>query len=149
MSNAMKISEATSLALHTMVFLAGKPEETVSVNEIAAVLGISEAHLSKVLQRLSKADIVESNRGPKGGFRLMKNPEEIALIEIYEIIEGPLQHSNCLYNTKICNNDECIFHGLLGTMGKMFRDYLSNTKLSDVTNIYRREDNVGAKNSKN
>jgi Rrf2 family transcriptional regulator, nitric oxide-sensitive transcriptional repressor len=147
MSNAMKISEATSLALHTMVYLAGKPEETVSVNEIAKVLGISEAHLSKVLQRLSKTGLVESNRGPKGGFRLVKNPEEITLIEIYEVIEGPLQHSDCLYSTKICNNEECIFHGLLGTIGKMFKDYLTNTKLSEVTQTYRREENVVEKNS--
>jgi len=149
MSNAVKISEATSLALHTMVYLAGKPEEIVSVNEIASILSISEAHLSKVLQRLSKAGLVESNRGPKGGFKLVRNPEEITLIEVYEVVEGPLQHPDCLYGTRICNNDQCIFHGLLGTMGKMFRDYLSNTKLSDVTNIYRREENVGAENSQN
>jgi Rrf2 family transcriptional regulator, nitric oxide-sensitive transcriptional repressor len=147
MSNVMKISEATSLALHTMVYLAGKPEKTVSVNEIAEILGISEAHLSKVLQRLSKAGLVESNRGPKGGFKLIKSPEEITLIKIYEVVEGPLQHSDCLYSTKICNNEECIFHGLLGTMGKMFRDYLTNTKLSEVAQKYRREENVAEKNS--
>lgn len=139
MANAVKISEATSLALHTMVYLAGKPEETVSVNEIAEILNISEAHLSKVLQRLAKAGLVESNRGPKGGFRLTKNPEEIALIEVYEVIDGPLHYADCLYSTKICNNDECIFHGLLGTMGKMFRDYLINTKISEVTQTYRRK----------
>jgi DNA-binding IscR family transcriptional regulator len=64
MSNILKISEAASLALHTTVILAANPNRLVSTKKLASQLHASEAHLSKVLQRLEKADIVNSTRGP-------------------------------------------------------------------------------------
>ena len=99
----VRMSEAAALAIHTAVFLAGKEGRPVSTHEVADHLHASEAHLSKVLQRLTKHGIVRPIRGPKGGFVLGKPGEEVTLIEVYEAIEGPLESSACLFDEKACS----------------------------------------------
>ncbi len=128
----LKLSEAASLALHTMVYLAGLPGRHVSVKQIAGELGVSEAHLSKVLQRLARVRLVNSVRGPKGGFSLNRRYEEISLLDIYESIEGPLRHGHCFRTTNVCNGNECIFGGLLGEVNTQVREYLSKTRLPEL-----------------
>ena len=113
MPKVMQISEAASLALHSMALLASKPEKIFSVREISSKLHVSEAHLSKVLQRLAKIGLVRSHRGPKGGFVLGKASDKITLLEVYEAIDGPLLSSKCLFNTPICSGEHCIFGDLL------------------------------------
>ena len=68
MPTMLKISEAATLALHTAFFLVTNPDRRLTTREMASTMGASEAHLSKVLQRLVHAGLVESVRGPKGGF---------------------------------------------------------------------------------
>ncbi len=128
----LRLSEAASLALHTMVLLADHPARQLSTREIADRLQVSEAHLSKVLQRLARLGLVRSERGPKGGFLLAKQPGEINLLEIYESIEGPLQETHCFKNTRICTEASCIFGGLLGEFNHRVRDYLAATRLPDL-----------------
>ena len=133
MANMLKISEAASLAMHTMVLLAANPERVISTRETAETLGVSEAHLSKVLQRLTRAGLVESTRGPKGGFRPSRPTDEITLLDVYESIEGRLVPKTCLFGEPICNGSACILGQLLGTVNTTIADYLRGTKLSDLT----------------
>ncbi len=132
MSSMLKISEAAVLALHGMAFLAEDPDKLSSTKEIATKLRVSEAHLSKVLQRLTKAGLVKSMRGPKGGFMLARTSSEISLLEVYESIEGKLVSSECLFGDPVYNTDECILGGLLGSIDRQVRDYLTGTKLSEL-----------------
>jgi Rrf2 family protein len=137
MASMLRISEAASLALHSTVLLAANPGKLISTREIAAMLHVSEAHLSKVLQRLTRAGIVRAIRGPKGGFRLVKPARETTLLDVYESIEGTLTPSKCLFESPICEGDACILGGLLETVDRQVRDYLAATKLDDLTSIYR------------
>ena len=105
MANMLKISEAASLALHTMVYLAANDARLATTHEIGEVLRVSEAHLAKVLQRLGKVGLVEATRGPKGGFRLAKPGSEISLLQVYEAIEGPLADITCFLREPICRGD--------------------------------------------
>jgi Rrf2 family protein len=127
--NIFRISNAASLALHTMVLLAATPDEVVSNRDIAGSLNASEAHLSKVLQRLTKAGLVKSLRGPHGGFKLAKAAAEITLLDIYEAIEGPLISSNCLLASPVCIGNKCILGSLLKTMNSKLREQLAGTHL--------------------
>ncbi len=136
MNNFFKISEAASLALHTMALLASDEEKVISAKESAATFNVSEAHLAKVLQRLSHAGYVDSARGPKGGFYLAKSPEDITLIEIYELMEGKIEAKNCLLDRPICRNGECIFGDRLVRMRDEIREHLSRTSLSEVKNLF-------------
>jgi Rrf2 family protein len=136
MNNFFKISEAASLALHTMALLASGEEKVISAKESASTLNVSEAHLAKVLQRLSQAGYVDSARGPKGGFYLKKSPEDISLLEIYELMEGKIEPRNCLLDRPICRNGECIFGDRLVRMRDEIKEHLSNTSLSEAKNLF-------------
>ena len=115
----IKLSEAASLALHTMVLLADIPDRQVSAREIAHELDVSEAHLAKVLQRLARHGLLNSVRGPKGGFSLARSYSNISLLDIYESVEGPMIDEHCFRTTRACNSRRCIFGGLLVDVNKV------------------------------
>jgi len=133
MKTALRVSEATSLALHAMALLAQNGLHALSCNEMATTLSVSEAHLSKVLQRLGKQGFVSSTRGPKGGFRLAKPAGAVSLLEVYEAIDGPVQFSNCLFETPVCEgNGQCIMGDLLASVDDQVLRYLRDTRLTDL-----------------
>jgi Rrf2 family protein len=121
-----------------MVFLAANPDRLIPTREIASELCVSEAHLSKVLQRLARVRLVKATRGPKGGFMLGKPASEITPLDVYESIEGPLATSKCLFDAEICGGERCILGGLLETVDKQVREYMTETRLSELTSVYRK-----------
>lgn len=148
MNNMLRISEAASLALHATTLLAANCNRPLSTKEIAAKLRASEAHLSKVLQRLGKVGLVDSTRGPKGGFCLAKAADDISLLEVYEAIEGPLQDSVCLLGEPVCQGEECILGGLLEMVNQQAREHLGGTFLSDLADVYEvTQDEKGQKDN--
>ncbi|OGL42423.1 MAG: hypothetical protein A2161_21090 [Candidatus Schekmanbacteria bacterium RBG_13_48_7] len=139
MNQVLKISEAASLALHTMMLLAENSDKLVSTKDIASTLKVSEAHLSKVLQRLTKVGMVSAIRGPKGGFRLGRSTGEITLLDIYESIEGPMGEHDCLFTTPVCTGENCILGDLLSSVNTKVRKYFNETHLSDLNGVKKFE----------
>ena len=137
MTGTLRISEAASLALHAMALLATRAGEVVSVPEVAGALGVSEAHLAKVLQRLNHAGLVESVRGPRGGFRLAERGRNVSLLKVYESVEGPLPSGQCLLGKPACKLSRCVLGELLKNVNREVREYLSNTKLAELAGAYR------------
>ena len=138
MPHVLKISEAASLAMHASVMLAANSNRLTSTAEAASALGVSEAHLSKVLQRLAHAGLVRAMRGPKGGFALAKPGSRITLLKVFEAIEGKLMPSSCLLGKRVCDGTNCILGTLLDTTNRKVREYLAATRLSDLTSVYGR-----------
>jgi len=129
----LNITEAANLALHSLVYLANNQDDwPISAARAAAPFSASEAHLNKVFQRLNKAGLVNSVRGPRGGFVLAREPEQITLLEIFEAIDGPLPREHCLLGNKSCNLGSCIFGGLLPTIHSMVSEHFSGTTLADL-----------------
>jgi Rrf2 family protein len=141
----LKISEAASMGLHIMALLAADPEKLLCVREAASCLEVSEAHLAKVMQRLAKAGLVESIRGPRGGFLLAQAPKDITLLDVYEAIEGPVVVRNCLFSTRLCDGERCIFGGMLSSVDMQVKQYLAETKLSQITEVIRSPDKEDAR----
>ena len=137
MASIIQISEAASLALHSMVMLAASPGRSLTVKEITARTLVSEAHLSKVMQRLAKAGLVKSTRGPKGGFVLGDAGLSTSLLAIFESIEGPVADSGCLLTSRECPFRECLFDGLLGRMTAEFKEYMRTKKLEDLVSCQK------------
>jgi len=136
-SKVLRISEAASLALHTMALLAARPTDRWSTRRIADRLRASSFHLSKVLQRLAHVGLVTSVRGPKGGFTLARPAETITLLEVYEAIEGPLTASKCLLDQPVCRFRKCILGGLVGQLNRRIKDYLARKRLSELRDVCR------------
>lgn len=132
---ALKISEAASLAMHALGYLANREDGPITSREIATRFDISEAHLSKVLQRLVKVELVRSIRGPKGGFILTRAPESVTLLEIFEAIEGRFEPSQCLLSSAICDGDSCILGKIVVEANSMLRGRLQATTLEEVETV--------------
>lgn len=140
MANVLKFSDAASLAMHAMVLLAKEPATVHSTHDIAGRLQVSEAHLSKVLQRLCRGGLVRSERGPKGGFQLEHPERDVSLLDVFEAIEGRLEPSVCLLGTRSCTGLDCILGSLLRGVDAEVRDHLEKTRLSQLTGIYGRNE---------
>lgn len=81
------LSHTTGYAIEALACLAGRRGESMLVREIAGETGMPSPYLSKVLQRLCDAGIVETKRGYRGGIRLARAPTEINLLEIDLAVE--------------------------------------------------------------
>ena len=132
MADIIKISDATALALHSMVHLAIKPKEQSTTAELAEVFDASKHHLAKVHQRLAKGGLVLSRRGPSGGIGLAKNPAKITLLEIYEVMEGPMTCHPCLFGKEACPRVDCVLADLLPGLARQVRDYFETTTLAQL-----------------
>jgi Rrf2 family protein len=128
------VSEAANLAIHAVTYLAAQNRsEPVSTAQVAKHFGVSEAHLSKVFQRLTKAGFVKSIRGPRGGFVLADDPAAITLKQIYESIDGPLSRGgHCLLGRRSCDLKRCIFGDLMNNIHQQVDEHLSRTTLADL-----------------
>ncbi len=140
MQNILRVSDAVSLGLHAMTFLAAHDDRPHSTKEIAERLSVSEAHLSKVLQRLNRGRLVQSIRGPKGGFSIVGSAESIRLLDVYECIDGKLHVCKCLLDSPVCSGKGCIFGGLPEAVSRQFRDYMEKTKISDFADLWQKKE---------
>jgi len=131
MSKLLNISEASSIAIHSMVLIAGA-DKILNVTQIADCLGFSKNHLAKILQTLVRHNYLESTRGPNGGFWMKAKPEEISILEIYELIEGKVDDNPCIHNSKDCVFSECVYSDFSSRLNQQFKEFFSDRKLSHI-----------------
>jgi len=131
MAKIVNISEAVTIALHSVILIAKNKGSQVNVNYIAKETESSKFHIAKVLQKLVKDGFLGSNRGPAGGFHLIDDPENITLLQIYESVEGRIVVSRCPLGKPNCPMGNCVFEDMTMKMTKEFREYLESKKVSD------------------
>lgn len=131
MSRLVHISEAASLAIHSLALIASS-KERLNARRIADILHVSQNHLAKILQVLAKNEYLASNRGPGGGFILKKNASEVSMLEVYQLIEGNVDCQFCGITENTCPFITCIFGGKPDKLTNEFVEYLNTTKISDL-----------------
>lgn len=82
----MLLTKASEYALLSMIIIA-KHDEPKPVDVLAESLNISKSFLAKLLQALSRNGILMSYKGAKGGFALLKSPENISILDIIKTVE--------------------------------------------------------------
>src|SRR5438105_3813431 len=88
----MRLTRASSYALHALVFMAGqKHNRPVPSHIVAQARGIPERFLLKVLKPLVSARVLASVKGPNGGYRLSRPPSSVSMLEIIEAVDGPIR----------------------------------------------------------
>ena len=132
MLGLLNISEARSIALHTCVWLADDPGRFHSARQISKKLGLSPHHFAKVVQQLVRADLLETERGPAGGARLVRPPAEINLLEIFIAVGGNPIYRGCLLKHNICKGDGCALGKLMARENKRLVGLLKNVTLASV-----------------
>lgn len=114
----MKITAQEEYGLRCILQLAraeGNPDQpgSLQVRDIAEREGLSLSYVEKILWSLSRRGIVESARGPKGGYRLMRPAAEISIGEVMRILGGiPTEDEICSQFTG--NQETCVHHGDCG-----------------------------------
>lgn len=131
MSRLVHISEAASLAIHSLALIASSSVR-LNTKKIAEILHVSQNHLAKILQVLTRNEFLESNRGPGGGFILKKNADEVSMLQIYQLIEGKVDCQFCGISEDHCPFITCVFGGKPDKLTNEFVEYLTNTKISDL-----------------
>lgn len=134
MQNLLRISDAVSLAFHTLWLLAEQENEEgyLSTPDIADKLAVSEHHLQKVHQRLTKAGFIRAVRGPKGGFCLNRPASEITLLEVFESIDGPMEPSRCLLGRAQCRMENCLLGCLVDQVNQLVRTHFERITLDQL-----------------
>lgn len=131
MNKFPSISEASSIAIHSMALVAGS-QGLINVNRMAEETGYSKNHISKVMQTLVKHGYLSSGRGPKGGFGIRKSADEVSLLEIIELIEGRKEESFCGISEEKCPFESCVFGKLPEEFILKFREFYAERKLSEI-----------------
>ncbi|MFD2611647.1 RrF2 family transcriptional regulator [Paenibacillus gansuensis] len=107
----MQYSIGVEYALHCLVYLIDSPpDSSIGIKELSTFQGVSETYLSKIFGKLSKAGIVNSVPGVKGGYRLSRSPDAITFWDVVEAVEGPkpiFQCKNIIANGYLYQNQEC------------------------------------------
>lgn len=104
----MRITQWGEYGVHCCVFLAQRERSGLSVanaNEIAEAQKIDPLYAQQILQRLRRANLIESTRGPQGGYKLSRPATEISLQDILVAAEGDTFEVIC--DTKPLNLDRC------------------------------------------
>ncbi|MEW9054092.1 MAG: Rrf2 family transcriptional regulator [Neobacillus sp.] len=92
----MKFSVGVEYALHCLLYMVNIEEgRSVGIKDLATFQGISETYLSKVYAKLSKAEIIKSVPGVKGGYMLARRAEEITFCDVVEAVEGKEHFFQC------------------------------------------------------
>lgn len=137
-----RISLKTEYALRALMELAARGEDgLVPARQIAASQNIPLRFLEHQLAALHKAGIIDSQRGPTGGCALARAPEEIRIVDIIEVLEGPLAAMHCLEHEQddagCAQSHSCGLQELWMRVDDAVRGVFEATTLADVTSRHR------------
>ena len=132
----MKLTSRGRYAVMAMADLAkNRVKEPTSLTEISLRQGISISYLEQLFLKLRKNDLVESSRGPSGGYVLSKPPEEIKLLSIIRAVDEKIKTVKCKKESKKgCNGKsiKCITHNLWDDLETHINKFFEDNTLNDI-----------------
>ena len=133
--SSMQLTRAADYAVRVMIHLAKTPRSTrVSLPVLASATGAPESFLSKVLQSLTRARLVTSQRGPAGGFQMSAPGRKASMREVIEAIDGPMNLNVCLGDDQACPRRLwCPAHPVWVKAQEAVLDVLNEARISDLT----------------
>ncbi len=144
----MKHSEGLEWAIHSCSLLAALPPGTCLPSKLLAeFFDLPEAYLAKQMQKLSQAGIVETRRGPRGGYGLARPSADITLLQMVEAIDGDAQHFRCTEirrcgPTGVANRHYTRPCGIARSLWKAeaaWREELNKVNLADINRMGQAE----------
>lgn len=125
-------SKTTEYAFRASVFLCEAQGRRVPAQEIAAATHVPVRYMSKVLQTLTEAGLIESQRGPSGGFWLTRDPAELSLLDIVQAIDPLERIHECPLGLKEHCDTLCPLHRELDNLAAVAIKQLASTPLKSL-----------------
>ena len=135
----MKLSTRSRYGLKAVVDLAVYyGDGPVSLAQLAAWQGISEAYLEQLLRELKKGGVVDTVRGAQGGYLLSREPQELPVQEVLDLLEGSTKLTDCVGTApNACQNAcTCSARPLFLKLQSRIDDVLKKTTIADLAEDY-------------
>jgi len=142
----MNLKNQVEWALHCCALLTGlPPDRYLSTKALSEFHGIPKEYLSKALQGLSKAGLVETMLGPTGGYRLARPPADISFLDIVEAVEGKkstfvcsnIRANNPCRPRDFCDDRPCAVARVMWEADEAWRRSLAAVSLSDLLDMLK------------
>jgi Rrf2 family iron-sulfur cluster assembly transcriptional regulator len=133
----MKLSTKGRYAVMAMVDIGQQGGiRPVSLAEIAGRQDISQEYLEQLFLKLRKAGLVDSSRGPGGGYRLARSADDIWIYDIIAAVDEPMKMTRCEGDAieGCVKGERCCTHDLWSSIGRQVNTFLSSVSLDDVVN---------------
>ncbi|MFY9314880.1 MAG: Fe-S cluster assembly transcriptional regulator IscR [Burkholderiales bacterium] len=129
----MRLTTKGRFAVTAMVDLSMRQTRgPVTLAAISERQHISLSYLEQLFGKLRRAKLVNSVRGPGGGYNLAKATAQITVADIISAVDEPIDATQC-GGKENCNDDRrCITHDLWATLNEKMNEYLSSVSLADV-----------------
>jgi Rrf2 family protein len=142
------LSNSCKYGIRAVVYLASRhTRNNIGIREISGDLGLPSPFLAKILQQLAKHKILNSVKGPNGGFSLKKKPESITMLDIVKIIDGDNLFKNCLIHEGACNDvrksrKACPVHDDYSVIRSKIDGLFRNKTIADLARVADTSDNI-------
>ena len=128
----MKMTRSADFAMRIVLFLAVE-DKSYTMPELADKLVIPYNNLSKLVQYLAKASIVQTKQGKHGGVKLLKSTSDISLKNIVDVIDGPTRLSDCLADSQACAlTQTCKLKGVLQNLQNKIDNLLQEVTIEKI-----------------
>jgi len=120
----------------------------ITLADISGRQGISLSYLEQLFSKLRKHGLVDSARGPGGGYRLSRPSSEIAVVEVITAVDEKVDATRCGGKGNCQGEERCLTHELWTDLSSQIYDFLSNITLGDlvekrgVLEVAERQDQV-------
>lgn len=129
----MLLPQTAEYAIRAVLYLARlDSSDYVGVSDIARETEVPENYLSKVLGQLVRAGLLQSSRGPSGGFRLAGDAAELTLERVAAVF-APATRARCLLGSGVCGEvDDCAVHELWAPVAEQLQSFLRTTTIAQL-----------------
>jgi Rrf2 family protein len=125
-------SQTVEYALRAVAYLAGEAPDARTTGQIAEVTRVPPAYLSKVIQGLSRAGVVHSQRGVHGGISLVKSPADLTILEVVNAVDPIRRIRECPLGLASHGVHLCPLHRRLDNALALVEDAFGGTTLAEV-----------------
>ena len=136
----MRLTTKGRFAVTAMIDLAlFGGERPVTLASISERQNISLSYLEQLFAKLRRHQIVESVRGPGGGYCLARNALEISVADVILAVDEPMDATQCGGRENCKSDHRCMTHDLWSTLNRKMLDYLASVTLSDLVEKQRQK----------
>jgi len=129
----MRLTTKGRFAVTAMIDLGMRDQKgPVTLAGISQRQSISLSYLEQLFAKLRRHSLVESTRGPGGGYRLGKPSADISVADIIFAVDEPIDATNCAGRANCDNDHRCMTHELWTNLNRHMIDYLDSVSLADL-----------------